>query len=79
MKVKMVRYIGGNASQYPCSDPKVLIRGSVYEVIATRAGVFQTTYALNGVAGWFDATWFQEATPSFNGSWRPSRSPSQGN
>jgi len=67
MKKKMVRYMGGEESHYPCADPKVLVRGAVYEVIATREGVFQTTYALNGVNGWFDAKWFQDANPSFSG------------
>lgn len=57
---KKVRYNGGTMSYYKCSDPSVLTKGKVYEVISVHDGGWQTDYTLKGVVGEFNAVWFDE-------------------
>lgn len=55
-----VRYNGGTGSYYGCSKPSKLVVGNVYNVIRMHVMAWQTDFALEGVDGEFNSTWFEE-------------------
>ena len=57
---KIVRYNGGTQSYYGCTEPKELVVGKKYEVIAINDRCWQTDYTLKGVSGHFNSVWFDE-------------------
>ncbi len=57
---KFVKYNGGTESYYGCSDPKVLSRNFIYEVVQVEDKGWQTNYTLKGVDGYFNSVWFTE-------------------
>lgn len=63
---KLVRYNGETQSYYGCSDPRLLTKGEVYEVMKENVSGFHTEYVLNGFAGEeFNSLWFDEVVPVY--------------
>ena len=56
--MKRVVYNGGKTSLQSCSDPSVLVKGQVYDVIGEEIGNFHTNYILKGISGKFNSVWF---------------------
>ena len=61
---RKVRYNGDTQSFYPCDDPKVLVKGQVYEVVSARDLGWQTYLTLKGVEGEFKSVWFEDVSPN---------------
>ena len=57
---KYVKYNGGTESCYGCSNPKLLSRTQIYEVLEAEDKGWQTNYTLKGVEGSFNSVWFEE-------------------
>ena len=55
-----VIYNGGTMSYNGCSDPKGLVVGKIYEVVAKSVGKFQTDYTLKEMDGQFNSVWFDK-------------------
>ena len=53
-----VVYYGGGASKVQCSNPNILKKGSLYEVISKREYTNQTNLILKGIEGEFCSNWF---------------------
>ena len=63
---KKVRYNGGTASYYGCTNPTNLVVGEEYEVIISKDLGWQTNYTLKGVVGEFNSVWFDEVASDEN-------------
>lgn len=53
-----VKYNGGTESYLYSTDPSVLRKNLIYEVIDTESNDFQTNVNLKGVPGKFNSVWF---------------------
>lgn len=62
MSKKLVKYNGEKKSYYASSDPKVLTKGQVYEVVCEKVSGFHTEYVLKGIKGEFNSIWFDEVS-----------------
>lgn len=58
---KKVIYNGGTLSYYGSSDHNLLVKGKRYVVRDVYIKDWQTDYKLEGVVGWFNSYWFNEA------------------
>lgn len=65
-KKKILMYNGGKDSYQGCSDPNLLVKGQLYEVIIEKDLGFQTNYFLKGTVGEFNSVWFNEPTSYFS-------------
>ena len=57
---KQVIYNGRTKRQSGCTNPSVLKKGKIYEVIGENVKLFRTYYTLKGVEGQFNSVWFEE-------------------
>ena len=65
MTKKFVKYNGGKDTYYSCSNPQVLVKDKLYEVIKEEDLGFQTNYSLKGMPGKYNSVWFDEPTSYF--------------
>ena len=64
-KKKILMYNGGKDSYKGCSDPHLLVKGKLYEVISEKDLGFQTNFLLKGIPGEYNSVWFSEPTSYF--------------
>lgn len=57
---KRVAYNGGTESYGPSSNPAVLKKGKIYEVIKEEQHRWYTRYYLKGIEGAFNSCWFSK-------------------
>lgn len=57
---KRVAYNGGTESYGPTSNPEVLKKGQIYEVIKEDQHNWYTNYSLKGIEGEFNSAWFSK-------------------
>ena len=62
---KFVKYNGGKNSFNTCSNPQILVKDKLYEVIEEEDFGFQTNYTLKGIPGKFNSVWFDELISYF--------------
>ena len=60
MSAKFVKYNGGTQFLYPCTEPKDLVVGQIYELTCSHVYDWHTEYSLKGVKGKFNSVWFDE-------------------